>query len=408
MNAAELLEEAKANAPQITADRRALHAHPGTGFDIPFALEFVTKRLRELGYDPQPCGKAGVVALAGARKPGKVFLLRADMDALPIQEESGVEFCSENPGRMHACGHDLHTAMLLEAARLLKLTEEEICGTVKLMFQPAEEIFCGADDMIKAGVLENPHVDAALMIHVAAGMPFLPGTVISCDGGVSAAACDVFDVAVEGRGCHGSMPDQGIDPIAASCAMITALQEIPARELSISDEALLTIGYVNAGNTNNVIPGNAKFGGTVRTFDENLRTRLKARLEEITAGLGSAFRTPVTVTWSSGCPTLYNDPALAKCVPGYVREMLGEQGCFTVSQLNALAGNAKPQKGTASEDFAYISQKVPSLMLALSAGMPKDGFQYPQHHPKVRFDESALATGSAVYAQVALQWLKDH
>ena len=403
-----LLEEAEANAAQITADRRAIHAHPGTGFDIPFSVEYVTKRLAELGYDPQPCGRAGVTALAGGKKAGKVFMIRADMDGLPVEEESGVSFCSENPGRMHACGHDLHTAMLLEAARLLKLHEEEIRGTVKLMFQPAEEIFRGADDMIKAGVLENPHVDAALMIHVAAGLPFLSGTVIACDGGVSAAACDVFDVLVDGKGCHGSMPDQGIDPLAAACSMVTALQEINARELAISDEALLTVGYIQAGSANNVIPGTAKFGGTIRTFDEALRARIKTRLEEITAGLGAAYRTPVIVSWSSGCPTLYNDPDLAKCIPGYVREMLGEQGCFTMSQLNALAGNAKPQKGTASEDFAYVSQQVPSLMLALAAGTPSEGYTYPQHHPKVRFDESALAAGSAVYAQTAMRWLAEH
>lgn len=403
-----LLDEAKNDAPKISADRRLIHRHPGTGFDIPFSVDFVTKRLTELGYDPQPCGKAGVVALAGGKHPGKVFMIRADMDALPITEESGVSFCSEVPGKMHACGHDMHTAMLLEAAKLLKAHEDEIQGTVKLMFQPAEEIFQGSDDMIKAGVLENPHVDAALMVHVTAGMPFVSGTVIACDPGVSAAACDFFDITVAGKGCHGSMPNQGIDPITAACAMITAFQEIHARELALSDDAILTVGYVNAGTANNVIPDTVKFGGSIRTFDEDLRKQIKSRMEEMVSGLSAAYRVTSKVEWSSGCPSLYNDPELAKCIPGYVRELLGDNGCFTVSQLNALAGNAKPQKGTGSEDFAFVTQEVPSLMLALSAGTPKDGYIYPQHHPKVRFDEAALAGGSAVYAYTAMRWLEEH
>ena len=403
-----LLDAAKADAPQISADRRLIHRHPGTGFDIPFSVDFVTKRLKELGYDPQPCGKAGVVALAGGKKPGRVFMIRADMDALPIEEQSGVSFCSEVPGKMHACGHDMHTAMLLESAKLLKEREDEIQGTIKLMFQPAEEIFQGSDDMIRAGVLENPLVDAAMMIHVTAVMPFVPGTVIACDPGVSAAACDVFDITVTGKGCHGSMPNQGVDPITAACAMVSSFQEIHARELALSDEAVFTVGYFKSGEANNVIPDTARFGGTIRTFDEDVREQIKSRLEEMTAGLSAAYRVESKVEWSSGCPTLYNDPALAKCVPGYVRELLGENGCFTVSQLNAFSGNSKPQKGTASEDFAFVSQEVPSIMLALAAGTPKDGYIYPQHHPKVRFDEAALAGGSAVYAYVAMRWLEDN
>ena len=160
----QILSEARADAAAIAADRHALHAHPGTGFDIDYAVQYVTRRLTELGYAPQPCGRAGVTATVG--QGGKTFLLRADMDALPVQEASGVDFASEVPGKMHACGHDMHTAMLLEAARLLKQHESELQGTVKLMFQPAEEIFEGSADMIAAGVLQG--VDAALMIHVTA------------------------------------------------------------------------------------------------------------------------------------------------------------------------------------------------------------------------------------------------
>lgn len=403
------LQEAQQDEPLLLEDRRYLHRHPGTGFDIPDAVAYVTEKLTAMGYEPRPCGRAGVVVLAGGKKPGRVFLLRADMDALPIEEQSGVEFASLYPGKMHACGHDLHTAMLLEAARILKRHEDEIEGTIKLMFQPAEEIMQGADDMIRAGVLEDPKVDVALMIHVTAAMPFPAGTVIACAGGVSAAACDLFDITVQGKGCHGSMPHQGVDPIVSACAMVQALQEIHARELSMSDEAALTVGYFKAGNANNVIPDTANFGGTIRTFDEDVRTQLKERLTAMVQGIAAAYRTTATITFSGGCPTLANDPELAGCIPGYLREMLGERGCFTVPQLNAMApAGKKPQKGTASEDFAFVSQKVPSLMVALAAGKPQDGYCYPQHHPQVKFDEACLAAGSAVYVQAAIRYLQEH
>ena len=266
MTSETLLREAEALGDQVLAERRALHQMPGTGFDIGDTLAYVKAELTSMGYQPEDCGRAGVVALAGGKKPGKVFLLRADMDALPIREESGVEFASQN-GRMHACGHDLHTAMLLGAARLLKAHEEEIPGTVKLMFQPAEEIFEGSRDMIEAGVLEDPKVDAALMIHVMAGMPFPAGTVIVSAPGVSAPAADYFTIKVQGKGCHGSMPNTGVDPLTVAAHILIALQEIHARELAMDDRAVLTIGTMNAGTAANVIPDTVTMGGSIRTFD---------------------------------------------------------------------------------------------------------------------------------------------
>lgn len=189
MNSRQLLEEAAKLKETLVLNRRYLHTHPGTGFDIRDTYDFVKKTLTEMGYEPQSCGKAGLVALAGGKKEGKVFLIRADMDALPIKEEAEVDFPSAN-GCMHACGHDMHAAMLLGAAKLLKDHEDEIEGTVKLMFQPAEEIFEGSHDMIQAGLLEHPKVDGALMIHVMAGMPFEAGTVIVSAPGVSSPAAD--------------------------------------------------------------------------------------------------------------------------------------------------------------------------------------------------------------------------
>jgi hippurate hydrolase len=361
-----------------------------------------------MGYDPIDCGRAGIIALAGGHKNGKVFLLRADMDALPIPEESGVEFAATNQ-KMHACGHDMHTAMLLGAARLLKKHEDEICGTVKLMFQPAEEIFEGSQDMIKAGLLENPAVDSALMIHVMAGMPFPTGTVIVSSPGVSAPGADIFEIEVQGKGVHGSMPNQGIDPINAAAHILIALQEIQTRELSLNDRVILTIGTMQAGTAPNVIPDCVTMSGSIRTFDEETRTFVKERLKQIAEGTARTFRASAAVTFTSGCPTLVNDKSLSESVLRYTKELLGEEKAFSVDELNAMNSGSKKSAGSAgSEDFAYVSQEVPSIMLALAAGHPENGYIYPQHHPKIRFDEAALAEGCAVYAYTAMRWLEDN
>ena len=199
-----LLESAKELETQLRTWRRTLHRHPEVGFDLPETKALVKKALTEMGYAPQDCGKCGVLALAGGKRPGKTILLRGDMDALPIQEESGEEFASEIPGRMHGCGHDMHTAMMLGAAKLLKAHEDEIEGTVKLEFQPAEEIFQGSLDMLKNGLLENPKVDAAVMFHVLAGMPLPVGTVLVPGGGITMASCEQYHIIVHGKGGHGS------------------------------------------------------------------------------------------------------------------------------------------------------------------------------------------------------------
>jgi hippurate hydrolase len=406
MNAETILQEARAMKGDIIASRRYLHKHPGTGFETGEALAYVREQLTGMGYKPKDCGKAGIIALAGGKKDGKVFLLRADMDALPMQEESDVDFPSQNAGKMHACGHDMHTAMLLAAARLLKTHEDEIEGTVKLMFQSAEEIFEGSHDMIEAGVLENPDVDAALMIHVMAGMPMPVGSVIVCDGGISAPGADYFSIKVQGKGCHGSMPNAGIDPVNAAAHIITSLQELHARELALTEEAVLTIGTIHGGNAANVIPDTVELTGTIRTYDEEVRAMLKTRMSEIAQGIASAFRAEATVTFGSGCPCLKNDARLSKDTVTYTQELLGQRA-FSVGQLAAMGGGSA-SKSAGSEDFAYVSQEVPSIMLALAAGNPNQGYCFPQHHPKVKFDESALADGSAVYAYVALRWLQEH
>ncbi|MDD6492018.1 MAG: M20 family metallopeptidase [Firmicutes bacterium] len=407
MTSEKLLQEAAGYEKQLVTARRYLHTHAETGFDLTETLAFVKKELSSMGYEPVCCGKAGLTVLAGGKKPGKVFLIRGDMDALPIQEEADVEFPSKN-GKMHACGHDMHTTMMLGAARLLKEHEDEINGTVKLMFQPAEEIFEGSHDMIEAGVLKNPDVDAALMIHVMAGLPMPAGTVVVCDGGVSAPAADYFTIRIQGKGCHGSMPNNGVDPINVAAHIITALQEINARELALSDEAVLTIGTIHGGGAANVIADTVELSGTIRTYDEEVRTFLKDRMTEISQSIASAFRAKAEVNFGSGCPTLVNNPDLSVCTAKYLKELLGPQKAFTARQLNAMSGPEKTPKTAGSEDFAYVSQEVPSIMLALAAGTPQQGYCYPQHHPKVKFDEAVLTSGSAVYAYTAMRWLEEH
>lgn len=407
MKSEQLLLESKNYQNQLVQIRHYLHTHPETGFDLTETLAFVKKELIEMGYEPKECGKAGLTVLAGGRKPGKVFLIRADMDALPIQEEADIDFPSTN-GKMHACGHDLHTTMMLGAAKLLKAHEDEIEGTIKLDFQPAEEIFEGSHDMIEAGLLKNPDVDAALMIHVMAGMPIPAGTIVVSDGGVSAPAADYFKILIHGKGCHGSMPNNGVDPVNVAAHIITALQEIHARELALAEEAVLTIGTIHGGSAANVIPDTVELGGSIRTYDENVRSFLKTRMAEISKGIAAAFRAEAEVTSGSGCPTLVNDHDLSKCAAKYVQELLGAQKVFTAGQLNAMSSSGKAPKSAGSEDFAYVSQEVPSIMLALAAGHPEKGYCYPQHHPKVKFDEEVLHSGSAVYAYTALRWLEEH
>lgn len=401
MTKEQILQEASALQEEIKAHRLWLHTHAETGFDLTETKPYVKSTLTEMGYTVQECGKAGLVTTVG--KPGgKVLLLRADMDALPIAEEADVDFACKN-GRMHACGHDMHTAMLLGAAKILKAHESELGGTVKLMFQPAEEIFEGSKDMIASGVLENPRPDAALMIHVAAGMPLPAGTVVVSAPGVSAPAADYFTIRVHGKGCHGSAPQNGIDPLTAAAHILIALQEIHARELSASDEAVLTIGTFHAGEAGNVIPDTATMGGTIRTYDEKTRAYLKERMTAIAQSIAEAFRASAEVSFGSGCPTLVNDKDLSEKVTGYLKDLLGASHAFTTAELSG----GKPARGGGSEDFAYVSHEVPSLMLALAAGEPSKGYVYPQHHPKVKFDESVLSTGAAVFVDCAINYLRE-
>ena len=403
MQAEKLLAEAEALQPQLQKWRRTIHRSPEIGFDLPKTRALVKQALTEMGYQPQDCGKAGILALAGGKRPGKTILLRGDMDALPIFEESGEVFASEVPGRMHGCGHDMHTAMMLGAARLLKAHEDELEGTVKLEFQPAEEIFQGSPDMLAHGLLEAPHVDAAVMFHVLGGMPLSLGEVLVPGGGITMASCEQYHIVVHGKGGHGSMPENCIDPITAAAHIHIALQEINARELSQNDFGVLTTGRFAAGAASNVIPDTAEMWGTIRTTDPENKSGalIKQRMTEIAQGVAAAFRCTAEVTFSDFCPCMVVDETLSKDAFGYLSEMLG-QG---VMDMTALTGG-KP--GGGSEDFAFVSHEVPTVSLFLACGGPAQGCRYSQHHPKVRFDDSVLYKGSAAYGYVAMRWLAEH
>lgn len=409
MNAELLMQEVKALEGELIANRRTMHNNPETGFDLTWTVEFVKSKLEDMGLNPQLCGKAGLVATIGGKKPGKVIMLRADMDALPVEEQSGEEFASTN-GRMHGCGHDFHTSMLLAAAKVLKNHEDELDGTVKLMFQPAEEIFEGSKDMIDAGLLQNPAVDAAVMCHVNAAMPFPSGSVIVMGEGVSALACDFFEIQIQGRGCHGAMPEMGVDPINIAAHILLAFQEIRAREHAMADQAVLTVCALNAGNANNVIPDTAVMKGSLRTTDLDVREATKARMVELAEAVAKAYRGEAKVIFTSGCPTQINNGELSKDTDRYAKELLGPGMAFSVPQLAAMAaaGGKKNAGTSASDDFSYITQEVPSIMFSLAVGSPQNGYVHPVHHPMVRMDESALVNGAALFAHIAMRWLEDH
>ena len=392
----QILTEARALQAELISHRRWLHSHAEVGFDLTETKAYVRKQLEDMGITPRDCGKSGLTALIG--NPGRTILLRADMDALPIPEETGLDFACPN-GTMHACGHDFHTTMLLGAAKLLKAREAELPGQVKLMFQPAEEVFEGAKDMIANGILENPRPDAAAMIHVTAATPMPAGMVVICPPGVSAPAADYFTITVQGRGCHGSTPQNGVDALTAAAHILLGLQEIHARELPPQEEAVLTIGTVRGGTAPNVIADSAVLAGTIRTYSEESRAFLKERMTAISTGIASVFRATATVEFGSGCPTLVNDGALGRVYQAGLQKVLGKQMVLNAADLG------KPVRGGGSEDFAYISQQVPTVMLALAAGQPEKGHTQQLHHPKVTLDEDALAMGTAALVGCALEFL---
>ena len=381
------LKRANEIKDEVIANRRYLHQHPELGHALDNTVCFVKEKLIEMGYEPKDCGDHGVVALAGGKKPGKCILIRADMDALPMKEESGLEFSSLTDSAAHTCGHDTHTAMLLGAAKVLKEMEDEIPGTVKLMFQPAEEMLTGADSMVKGGVLENPHVDAAFGLHIFASLP--AGRVLYSVGPMMS-SIDIFEIRVNGKGGHGSQPNTSVDPVVIGSHIVTGLETINAREIAPDATAVLTIGCFQAGSKFNIIPDSAFMSGTIRTFDNDVRAFIKKRLVEIVEGTARTYRANATVEFHGEGGALITDPETARIIGDSVAAVIGAEN---------VDGSLPPISG--SEDFAFVTCEVPSTFFVLG-GCPVDYPAYPQHSPQIRFNEDAFVNGVAAYVAGAV------
>lgn len=372
--------------------RRYLHEHAELGDDLPVTTKFVMEQLTKLGLEPKEISKSGITAVIEGKKPGKTILLRADMDALPMQEHNTLPYRSKTD-YAHTCGHDLHTAMLLGAAAMLTEQRDSLCGKVKLMFQPAEEIFTGSAAMLKNGLMDNPKADASMDMHV---MTELPVNTLACRSGFVTASCDGFKITVKGKGCHGAQPHNGIDPINAAAHILIALQELIAREAPPAKIAVLTIGNLTAGTTPNIIPETAVMQGTMRCYDKELRTRLYRRFSETVTYTAKAFGAEAEIEVLSDVPSIYADPAMMEQCIGYLNEL---SDAFTLDYDYLV---------TASDDFARVAELVPSIFLAVGAA-PEDPSQvYPNHNPNVIFNEDCITTGAALFAHCAYRWLADH
>ena len=378
---------------EIVANRRYFHTNAEVGLNMPKAQAYVMQKLKEYGLEPKECGH-GVTATVG--NGGKVLLLRADMDALPMPEESGEPFACPTGTEAHACGHDFHAAMLLVAAKMLKENEAELEGTVKFMFQPAEETFEGAKDMIENGILENPPVDAALAYHVSSGkMPV--GIYMYNNKSTMMYSVDGFRITVKGKGAHGAYPQMSIDPINIGVHIFLALEALIAREATPSKANVLTIGHFEAGSANNIIPESAVLEGTLRTNDPEDRKKLVARMKEVAAKTAEVYGGSVEIEMVSEVPPLICDPKMTDEIVGYMQGM-NIPGAMPYPGIEA----------SASEDFASIAEKVPSVFMYLSAGYTDERGQYPAHNPKVQFNEDVCPIGASCYAHCATEWLKNN
>lgn len=390
-----ITEDAKELMQELLDIRRTIHRNPETGAVLPRTKAFVKKKLEEYGYEPREICESGIVAVLEGEKPGKTILLRADMDALAIKEEAPVPFASEN-GCMHACGHDMHTAMLLGAAKLLKKYQKKIPGRVKLVFQPDEEGFTGAKSMLKAGVLENPSVDAGMALHVNSG---IPSGMILCGMGTCMAGCTLFRIRVKGTGCHGAMPETGVDPINIATHIHLALQEILAREIGPKNPTTLTIGKFVGGKAPNIIPEEVIMEGTIRTMDGKLAEQIYRRITEISEKTAELFRGQAEVTELASAPPLINDKEMTGEMAEYAKDICGQNRVVVLEQ-----------GGMGSEDFASYTYEIPCSYLLLGAGSADENELYgkPMHNDHVVFNEDVLSIGSAVLTHGAMKWLENH
>jgi amidohydrolase len=388
----ETLVKLKEVAEQVVLDRRHLHAHPELGFQEWETSKFVADRLRGLGLEVRTgIAETGVVGTLRGAKPGKTVLLRADMDALPIEEENDVPYRSQSAGVMHACGHDGHTAILLGAAQVLAERRDKLAGTVKFLFQPCEERPPGgAKPMIEQGVLEGPRVDAVFGLHLAQEMPV--GTISARSGPIMAAA-DMFRLEIKGKGGHAARPHECVDAALVAAQVLVSLHAIVAREVNPIEPAVITVGLIQAGTAPNVIPDAALLRGTVRTFDKKLRQRLARRVEEVAVGVARAMRAECTCTYEWGYPATVNDPAMTEFVAVIARELVGDE------RLQV----REPSMG--GEDFSYFLEERPGCFFNVGTRNDERGLVWGHHHPKFDIDEAGLPVGVEMFVRIVEKYL---
>ena len=377
---------------ETTANRRYLHQNPEISMDLPNTSTFIRDKLTEMGYTPSHCGGSGIVATVG-KAGGKTILLRSDMDALPMREESGLPFASACDAA-HTCGHDCNAAQLLTAAKLLKENEDALAGTVKLMFQPAEETFLGAKAMIADGVLEDPKPDAALSFHVTSGQ--IPPTFFLYNStGTMMNSVDGFRIKVRGKGSHGAYPERSVDPVNIAVHIYLALEAIVAREITSTHASVMTVGVFRAGDAYNIIPETAELQGSIRTDSPEQRELLVRRMKQVAASVAETYNGSAEVEMIAEVPPLICDHDVTESFAGYMKE-LDVPGQFAVADL----------KATASDDFACILERIPGAYIYLSAGFA-DRPATQQHSPDVLFNEEVFRFGPAYMAHCATRWLED-
>ena len=386
------LHQAKGIAPYLQEVFFHLHQHPELSNQEFHTQRFVLDELEKMGIEAQPIADTGVVGIIRGGKPGKTVAFRADMDALPIEEATDLPYKSQNPGVMHACGHDSHMTILLGLAKIMSTKKAEISGNIKLFFQPAEEKSGGARRMIEAGCMEDPKVDAAFFSHCS---PLLSLGKINARTGSVSAASNAFTVTFQGKGCHGASPHKGADPIVAACQVVTALQTISSRRNNPADPIAVTVGTIHAGSAPNIIPDTAEISGTSRTTNPQTRKRAVEDVRQIVSGIAAAMGVEADIFLKEGYAATVNNDAMVELVRRAGAKVLGEENVVTT--------------GTASmgaEDFAYFCEAVPGCYYRFGVGTPGVDCT-PVHNAGFMVDTDALPYGVAMYAQIAQDFLNE-
>jgi len=381
--------------PATIALRRAIHADPELGLECHRTSAKLKAALGGLPLTIRDSkATSGFIARLDGSKPGRTVLLRGDMDALPIHEETGLDFASQAPGHMHACGHDTHSAMLAGAARILSARREQIAGTILFMFQPGEEGMAGARHMIEEGLLDDPTPEAAFAMHI---FPNVPGGVVACRDGALLAATDLLTATVRGKGGHAAMPHDARDPIPVACEIVLALQSYIARRTTFTDPAILSITQFNAGSAHNIIPDEVDIVGTLRTLSEKSRIEARTAFERITTKVAEAHALTAESNAEPGYPATINDPRAVAIVRACATELFGEGAYHTI-----------PAPIMGGEDFAFVLEKIPGAMAILGVAPPGgDPFARPPiHNSKMLVDESVLARGVALHCAFATRFLE--